>query len=166
MIKSCTDFIWWGALLMVYNFRRVTKEDVEDFLGWKYEGIYSFFDNDYSQAKINYIKSFPEDENVYSVYNEKDELVGNCAVYLNEKATFSVQMRPCLTSKGYGREFMNSFLDFAKEKYDLNSIGLTVLKFNERALKLYSNLGFEVTEEFIGRTVSGEKEFIAMEKIL
>lgn len=62
---------------MNYDFRKVTNEDVEEFLTWKYDGIYSFFDNDFSQGKIDYVKSFPNDNTVYSVYNDKNELVGN-----------------------------------------------------------------------------------------
>ncbi len=149
-----------------YEFRRVSYEDVEDMLTWKYEGIYSFFDNDFSEGKINYIKSFPTDDSVYAIYNKKDELVGNCALYLNDKVTFSIQMRPNLTSQGMGREFLESFLSFAKEKYNLKSIGLSVLKFNERAVRLYKNLDFKIVNEFIGKTVKGEMEFITMEKEL
>lgn len=151
---------------MNYEFRKVTNGDVEDFLTWRYEGVYSFFNNDFSQGKINYVKSFPNDNNVFSVYNDKNELVGNCAIYLNEKVTFSVQMRPTLTSQGLGKEFVYSFLNFAKEKYSLKTIGLSVLKFNERAIRLYKSLGFKVTNEFVGKTVSGEKEFISMERDL
>lgn len=151
---------------MTYEFRKVTTEDVEDFLTWKYEGVYSFFDNDFSEGKINYIKTFPNDDNAFSVYNDKNELVGNCTIYLNEKVTFSVQLRPSLTSKGMGKEFMQSFLNFAKNKYNLKTIGLSVLKFNERAIRLYKSLDFKITNEFIGRTVKGEMEFIAMEKEL
>ena len=151
---------------MNYEFRKVTNEDVEDFLTWKYEGVYSFFDNDFSQGKISYVKSFPNDDNVFSVYNDRNELVGNCAIYLKEKVTFSVQMRPSLTSQGLGKEFMNAFLDFAKEKYKLKTIGLSVLKFNARAFRLYKSLDFKVVNEFLGKTVCGEKEFIAMEKEL
>lgn len=40
-----------------YEFRKVSNKDVEDILTWKYEGVYSFFDNDLSQGKIDYIKS-------------------------------------------------------------------------------------------------------------
>lgn len=101
---------------MNYEFRKVTDKDVEDFLTWKYDGVYSFFDNDFSQGKINYIKSFLKDNDVFSVYNDENELIGNCAIYSNEKVTFSVQMRPSLTSKGLGKEFVGSFLNFAKEK--------------------------------------------------
>lgn len=151
---------------MNYKLRRVTNEDVEDFLTWKYGGIYSFFDNDFSQGKIDYVKSFPNDNNVFSVYSDKNELVGNCAIYLSDKVTFSVQLRPSLTSKGLGKEFLTSILNFIKERYNLKTIGLTVLKFNERAIRLYKSLDFKVTNEFIGKTVKGEMEFLAMEKEL
>jgi [ribosomal protein S18]-alanine N-acetyltransferase len=40
-----------------YEFRRVSNDDVEDMLTWKYEGVYAFFDNDLSQGKIKYIFS-------------------------------------------------------------------------------------------------------------
>ena len=149
-----------------YEFRRVLEKDVEDILTWKYEGIYSFFDNDLSEGKINYIKSFPTDDNAYAIYDEKNQLVGNCALYLNDKVSFSIQMRPNLTSKGMGKEFLEAFLEFAKEKYNLKNIELSVLKFNERAIRLYKSLDFKVTDEFMGKTVKGEMEFIKMEKAL
>ncbi|GAA0774354.1 hypothetical protein GCM10008908_24060 [Clostridium subterminale] len=68
-----------------------------------------FFDNDFSEGKINYVKSFPMDDNVYAIYNNKNELVGYCAFYLNDKVSFSIQMRPSLTSKGIGKEFLEAF---------------------------------------------------------
>ena len=149
-----------------YEFRRVSENDVKDMLTWKYEGIYSFFDNDFSEGKINYVKSFPMDDNVYAIYNNKNQLVGYCAFYLKDKVSFSIQMRPSLTSKGMGKEFLQAILDFAKEKYNLKNIELSVLKFNERAIRLYKSLGFKVTDEFMGKTVKGEMEFIKMEKDL
>lgn len=149
-----------------YEFRKVSDSDVEGMLTWKYEGIYSFFDNDLSQGKIDYIKSFPTDNNAYAIYNEKNALVGNCTLYINDKVTFSIQMRPNLTSQGMGREFLEAFLSFAKEKYNLKSVGLSVLKFNERAIRLYKSLNFIVVGEYIGKTVKGEMEFITMEKEL
>ncbi len=149
-----------------YEFRRVSNDDVEDMLTWKYEGVYAFFDNDLSQGKIDYIKNMPLDENAYSIYNKDNWLIGNCNVYLNEKVTFSVQMRPSLTSRGKGKEFLEAFLLFAKEKYNLKNIGLSVLKFNERAIRLYNSLNFKVTGEFMGKTVKGDMEFISMEREL
>lgn len=109
-----------------YEFKRVSNNDVDDILTWKYEGIYSFFDNDLSQGKMDYIRSFAEDNNAYSIYNDKNVLVGNCALYLNDKITFAIQMRPSLTSQGMGREFSEASLSFVKEKYNLKTIGLSV----------------------------------------
>ncbi|WP_346887005.1 GNAT family protein [Clostridium sp. UBA1056] len=128
--------------------------------------MYSFFDNDLSEGKINYIKSFPTDDNAYVIYDEKNQLVGNCALYLNDKVSFSIQMRPNLTSKGMGKEFLEAFLEFAKNKYNLKDIELSVLKFNERAIRLYKSLDFKVTDEFMGKTVKGEMEFIKVERAL
>ncbi len=75
-------------------------------------------------------------------------------------------MRPNLTSKGMGKEFLEAFLEFAKNKYNLKDIELSVLKFNERAIRLYKSLDFKVTDEFMGKTVKGEMEFIKMERAL
>ena len=122
---------------MKYDFRKVTNNDVQDILTWKYEGIYSLYDNDRMQGKINWIKSLPEDNNAFSVYNDKNEFVGHCEIYIKDKVNFAVQMRPNLTGNGMGREFVQSFLDFAKEKYNLESIELFVAKFNKRAIKVY-----------------------------
>lgn len=149
-----------------YEFRRVSNDDIVDMLTWKYEGVYSFFDNDFSQGKIDYVKSFPTDENTYSIYKKDNTLVGYCNIYLNDQVKFAVQMKPSLTSQWNGKAFMEAVLSFAKEKYNLKNIGLSVLKFNERAIRLYNSLDFKVTGEYIGRTVKGEMEFISMEKKL
>ncbi|MCM1989190.1 GNAT family N-acetyltransferase [Oceanirhabdus seepicola] len=152
---------------MNYDFRKVNIKDVEDILTWKYEGIYSLYDNDRTQGKINWIKSLPEDENAFSVCNDKNELVAHFEIYIKEKINFAVQMRPSLTGKGMGRELIQSFLDFAKIKYNLESIELFVVKFNERAIKAYENVGFEKVKEYSAKlsiSDTEETEFVVMEK--
>lgn len=149
---------------MKYDFRKVTNNDVEEILPWKYEGIYSFYNNDSVQAKIDWIKGLPEEDKAFSVYSDKNELIGHCEIYTDEGITLSVQMKPDLTGKGMGKEFVQAFLQFAKEKYNLKSIGLMVAKFNERAIKLYKNIGFEKTEEFTSESNGKEVEFLVMEK--
>ncbi len=53
-----------------------------------------------------------------------------------------------------------------KGKVQFENIELSVLKFNERAIRLYKSLDFKVINEFIGKTVKGEMEFITMSKEL
>ena len=156
-----------GGNNMKYDFRKVSDNDVQDFLNWKYEGVYSLYDNDRIQGKIDWIRGLPEEDKAFSVYNGDNELIGHCEIYIGEKTTLSVQMRPCLTGKGMGKEFLQAFLEFVVEKYNLKSIELIVAKFNERATKLYKNLGFVKVKEYSARTSAGsdiETEFLVMEK--
>lgn len=45
-------------------------------------------------------------------------------------------------SKGFGREAFELLLDFAFKELNLHKVYLRVFSFNERAIKLYQNLGF------------------------
>ncbi len=47
-------------------------------------------------------------------------------------------------------------MEIYKEKYNLKNIELSVLKFNERDIRLYKSLDFKVIDEFMGKTVKGE----------
>jgi len=53
-----------------------------------------------------------------------------------------------------------------KGKVQFEKYRASVLKFNERAIRLYKSLDFKVINEFIGKTVKGEMEFITMSKEL
>mgnify|MGYP000853344035 CR=1 FL=1 len=46
-------------------------------------------------------------------------------------------------SKGFGREAFKLLLDFAFKELNLHKVYLRVFSFNERAIKLYQNLGFD-----------------------
>lgn len=148
----------------MYNFKKITTKDVEDILTWKYDGIYSFYNNDICQGKIDWVKGLPDEDKAFSVYNDKNELVGHCEIYTEEEITLSVQMRPDLTGKGNGKEFVEAFLDYSKEKFNLKTISLLVANFNERAIKLYKNLGFKKIEEFATKSNNRDVIFWVMEK--
>lgn len=148
---------------MRFEFRIPTKSDVKDFLTWEYEGIYSFYDNAVDNNKIEWIESFIGSDNTFSIYNECNELVGNCDFYyIGEFFCVGVQMRPMLMGRGYGTEFVKSVIDFGNQKYNYSYIDLTVAKFNERAIKVYEKLGFKVIEEFINTIRGVDYDFQAM----
>jgi ribosomal-protein-alanine N-acetyltransferase len=148
---------------MKYDFRKVTNKDVEDILTWKYEDEYSFYDNSIQKEKIDWIKGLPEEDKAFSIYNEHKELVGNCSFYyIEEFFCVGVQMKPHITGKGFGTEFVDSIINFGKQKYNLSHIDLTVAKFNKRAIKIYEKLGFKVVEEFVNTIRGGDYDFVAM----
>lgn len=148
---------------MDFNFTIPTKSDVQDILKWEYEGIYSFYNNSIDKKKIKWIESFIDSDDNFSIYNENNELIGNCSFYyIDEFLCVGVQMRPDITGKGFGTEFVKSIINFGKQKYNLNCIHLTVAKFNNRAIKVYEKLGFKVVEEFVNTIRGNDYDFIAM----
>lgn len=148
---------------MNFEFRITTKNDVQDMLTWEYEGIYSFYNNSIQKEKIEWIESFIDSDNDFSIYNEHNELVGNCSFYyIEEFFCVGVQMRPDITGKGFGTEFVKSIINFGKQKYNYKYIDLTVAKFNKRAIKVYDKLGFKVIEEFVNTIRGSDYDFIAM----
>jgi len=152
---------------MNIDFRKPTENDAKDIAAWKYEGVYSFYNNDKTEAKKQWASNIHKEENTFAMYNENNELIGNCCFDYDEEDklyTFGVQMRPSLTGKGMGKEVVSAILNFGRETYKFNEIDLLVAKFNRRAITLYERLGFKTIDEFIWHVNGEEKEFIAMRK--
>jgi ribosomal-protein-alanine N-acetyltransferase len=152
---------------MDIKFRKPTENDAKDIVTWKYEGIYSFYDNDKTEAKKNWATNIHNEENTFCICNDIDELIGNCCFDYDEDDkvfTFGVQMRPSLTGKGLGAKVVEEILNFGRETYKFNEIDLLVAKFNKRAIKVYEKLGFSIIEEFTWNVNDEEKEFVAMRK--
>ena len=151
---------------MNIDIRRATEFDAENIATWKFEGIYSFYDNDRTEGKKEWASNIDKDENAFGIYNEKNELIGNCCFDRDDEddqVFFGIQMRPDLTGKGLGKEVLENVLEFGRKKYNLEKINLLVAKFNERAIKVYERLGFRVINEFVWNVNGGEYEFVDME---
>ena len=67
----------------------------------------------------------------------------------NGTVDIGLGMRPDITGNGFGLQFVNAGLAFSEEKYGCNYITLSVVKFNERAIKVYKRAGFEAVGTFI-----------------
>lgn len=150
---------------MKIEFRKPNEKDAKEIVDWKYEGIYSFYNNDKTEAKKQWASNIHNEKDTYVIYDKQNLLIGNCCFEFDEDSiTFGVQMRPDMTGKGLGTEIVKKILDFGREKYYLKKIELLVAKFNKRAIRIYEKLGFNVIDEFIWNVNDEEKEFIAMKK--
>ncbi|MGH4123395.1 MAG: GNAT family N-acetyltransferase [Clostridium sp.] len=151
---------------MKFEFRKPTESDAKDTVTWKYEGEYSFYNNDKTEAKKQWVSNIHNEENTFAIYDEKSELIGNCSFdYEDGQINLGLQIRPSLTGKGRGTEIVKAILEFGKEKYKFNDIELLVAKFNKRAIKIYERLEFKITEEFMWHVNGEDKEFVAMRKV-
>ena len=155
---------------MNLEFRKATREESKLMANWKFEGEYSFYGNDKTQAKKELIENMFEDEFAFVIYNENNELIGNCCFDRDEDDNgkevllFGIQMKPELTGKGLGKEVVEKALEFGKSKFKYNEINLLVAKFNKRAIKVYEKIGFKKIDEFIMNANGEQKEFIEMNK--
>jgi [ribosomal protein S18]-alanine N-acetyltransferase len=150
--------------------KRMKEGYAQQILTWTYEAPYDFYNNEESSESLNELLENP----YYAVLNTDEALVGFFCVgsaaqvpfgstvgaYSEELSDIGIGMNPSLTGQGFGAPFFSFILSTIKETYKVGSFRLTVAKFNQRAIHLYTKLGFEKKMEF----TSGTTEFITMVK--
>ena len=156
---------------MRFTLKRITPDEAHTISRWRYGGPYSVYDGDPAS-----VDSFLEPRFHYnSVYDEHGELAGyfcfgedarvpagrRLGVYERESALdVGLGMRPDLTGRGLGEEFVRAGLRYAKETYSPPAFRLTVAAFNRRAVRVYERVGFETVETF--GDASGGREWLLM----
>jgi [ribosomal protein S18]-alanine N-acetyltransferase len=85
-----------------------------------------------------------------------------CGLYAADAVDIGLGMRPDLTGRGLGREFLTAGLDFARRRFAPASFRLAVATFNQRAIHLYEKVGFQSVATFVSLTKSGEAVFLLM----
>lgn len=160
---------------MRFILKPMTPDDARAISRWRYPGLYSAYDGD--PASVN---SLLEPRFRYhSVYDERGELAGyfcfgedarvsagrRLGVYERESALdIGLGMRPDLTGRGLGEEFVRAGLRFAKETYSPPAFRLTVAAFNRRAIRVYERVGFEAVQTFGDPTPDGGREWLLMRR--
>jgi ribosomal-protein-alanine N-acetyltransferase len=71
-------------------------------------------------------------------------------------------MRPDLTGRRLGREFLTAGLDFARQRFAPATFRLAVATFNQRAIRLYEKVGFGAVATFVSPTRRSETVFVLM----
>jgi ribosomal-protein-alanine N-acetyltransferase len=126
---------------------------------WHYEPPYDFYDSDGLPVR--------NPEFFFAARDEDGALIGFYFLEPREGALFyGFGMRPDLTGRGLGEQFVVAGLEFARLRYSVRRVVLDVAAFNERAIRLYRRIGFDET----GRHVKtfdgyGAVEFIDMERL-
>jgi ribosomal-protein-alanine N-acetyltransferase len=133
-----------------------TPESLAEVATWRYEPPYDLYDDDGKPVK--------NPERFYAARDETGALVGS--YYFEERSQgilYGLALRPDLTGRGLGLDFVNEGIRFARQRYGTRRIVLDVAEFNERARKVYERAGFRETGrhvESFGRW--GEVPFVDM----
>ncbi|RIW38347.1 N-acetyltransferase [Bacillus salacetis] len=155
---------------MTYRIRTRTKEDVDEFITWTYDGVYSFYDNNIQKEKIDGFLASADRDNFYTVIDEQGVLIGNCEFFNvgeapeEEIIAVGVQMKPSLTGKGNGLRFIQAIIEQGRECIGFDHLELAVADFNKRAIKVYEKAGFKRKGSFKNVLRGKEYDFIIMEK--
>jgi RimJ/RimL family protein N-acetyltransferase len=159
---------------MGFIFRPMNEADARAIFGWRYEEPYSLYNPDpQDQGFIGWLS---DPRNLYySVATEKGELIGFCCFGADAQVSggtypddgtidVGLGLRPDLTGKGMGGEFLSAILKFAKREFSPQGFRVTVATFNPRAIRAYEKAGFQPVRTFIRKTDSGQHEFLQMAK--
>ncbi len=161
---------------MDMRIKAMELEDTREISTWTYEGIYSFYSMDSCWETIKelidgtYYSVF-ENSNIigYFCYGESAQVPGGRNKGLYSKAEtidMGLGLRPDLTGKGIGLEFVLKGIEFGINIYKPRIVRLTVAEFNKRAIRVYERAGFQIETSFINKRNEEEREFIIMTKTI
>ncbi len=151
---------------MDYQLKPMDETCARAIAGWHYEGIYAFYDMDQDPEDLaELLDPGSWSDRYYAVIGADGALVG--FFYLERKpegVEIGLGLRPDLTGQGTGLTFLEAGLSFARKRYGPVPFWLSVATFNERAIRLYRNAGFEDAGVFMQQTNGGRFEFLRMVK--
>lgn len=144
-----------------YLLRQTDDADACEISVGHYEPPCDFYDSTADPDDLVELLDPERRKDVYfSVRDDGDRLVGFFQ-FENEGYTVDVGLglRPDLTGRGLGAEFVRAGLAFARERFTLS-----VATFNVRAIRTYERAGFRRGEVYVHETNGGEHEFLRMER--
>lgn len=163
---------------MQFTFTPMNEADARAIQTWRYDEPYTIYS--YTPSEDGLAEMLDKRSPYYAVRDEQGELVGffcfgtSAQVWHNEVPALSSEdrtidvglgMRPDLTGRGLGLDFVNAGLAFAREQFAPHRFRLFVLAFNERAIRVYERAGFARVRQFIQQNpVHGELDFVEMQR--
>lgn len=149
-----------------YLFRQMDDADAREVSGWRYEPPYDFYDAAADPDDLAELLDPQRRRGVYfSALDWENGLVGFFGFEKMEQTVdVGLGLRPDLTGRGLGAEFVLSGRAFARERFSPRRFTLSVAAFNKRAIGVYERAGFRRGGVYLHETNGGEHEFLRMER--
>lgn len=145
----------------------LTEDMAKEICTWKYEGEYSVYNfSDWEEVvKSGWSLSVKEErESEFIGICKDNELYAYGRIHIeNGICILGVGLKPSLCGQGYGKNIMKVLIEESKLRYPDVKIALEVRAFNQRAIKCYESIGFEIKYKHIRSMDTGEAEFYYME---
>lgn len=169
------EFDLKDSSLVFYKVKVMKIEEARNIVKWRYDQPYSMYNMSDNAEDIEELM----DGSYFSVNTRENELIGYFCYGKNAQVPGGVQagfylsedlldiglgIRPDLTGKGNGFDFLNVGLNFGQKQYQPKGFRLSVATFNLRAICLYEKVGFKPVETFLNENADHKTVFLLMEK--
>jgi [ribosomal protein S18]-alanine N-acetyltransferase len=139
---------------------RLSEEHARAIADWRYEFPYEWYDTAADPRRVELFANPARREGLRAVVNDEGALIGFFNfVREGDEVRVGLGIRPDLTGRGLGAQFIQAGLNYATEEWAPRRFRLWVAWWNERALRAYRRAGFREVREHDGR-----RRFIEMER--
>jgi [ribosomal protein S18]-alanine N-acetyltransferase len=150
---------------MRVSFREMSAEEAEAVASWRYDDPYAFYDADADADDLALLLSPETRENRYfSAVDDHGTLVGFFEFKGggSKSLELGLGLRPDLTGRGHGLGFLEAGMAFARARFAPAEFRLSVVTFNERAIRVYERAQFRPVREYDHETAGGVHRFLEM----
>jgi ribosomal-protein-alanine N-acetyltransferase len=138
----------------------LSEEHARAVADWRYEFPYEWYDTAADPRRVELFANPARREGLRAVVDEEGELIGFFNfVREGDEVRVGLGIRPDLTGRGLGAQFIQAGLRYASEEWAPRRFRLWVAWWNERALRAYRRAGFREV-----RKDDGRHRFIEMER--
>ena len=159
---------------MSFTFRPLDQNSAGAILNWQYEPPYDFYNLASSDPEAVLLYLLDPRNSFYGIHGSLGDLQGYCSFgpdgqvpggdYSTPALDMGLGVRPDLTGKGHGSEYVNAVIDFAYRTYMPDGLRVTIAAFNTRARRVWERAGFQVVQIFQGERLS--MDFVIMTKAM
>ena len=157
---------------MSFTFHPLDKTSAQTILNWQYEPPFDTY-NLASPDPEDTLQYLLEPQNAfYSIYGQNGDLEAFCSFgpdgqvsggdYSAPALDIGLGVRPDLTGRGLGSQYVNAVIDFAHRTYSPDRLRVTIAAFNSRAMRVWEKAGFQVVQKFQGGWTN--MDFVVMTK--
>ncbi len=148
-----------------FVFRDMTQPDAEAVAAWRYEPPYDYYDFAADPDDLEEVLDPHRRARDYHAVDLDGEVVGFFSYKVHGDAVeVGLGLRPDLTGRGIGPEFVEAGLAFARTTFAPRSFWLDVATWNERAKKVYERTGFEPGHVWTHTSAQGRVDFLRMSR--
>ena len=157
----------------VLRLRRATEADIRGFRTWRYPAPYDVYDLGDDRLEDSVAYFLQDHVSCHVLVDDADVVVGFCTFgrdgqvpggdYTQPGLDIGLGIRPDLTGRGRGADWIEAACRFASEQFDPVRLRVTIAAWNGRALSAWRTAGFRAVQQFRRARGSGG-EFIVLER--